>query len=335
MATRRAAEEEEREGETVDGAASAPLVGRTGRARDGNALALNVAPEADLKPWLSWFAATDADMPAGGILEGGILSDHAAIRVLHGGTWSAQTADGPRVFAPGERGMTLYFGPQSKVMPITVDGPFKVISIYLGLGGAQALSAPAQSEMIDRVLDYDQLTGRGHFASLFDFTANPQAWYNTYAREFRRYLAAVEPARPDRIALAFEACTLAQPDFTLHGFAEANDVSTRTVERVVRKAYGLTPKQVIRRARALDLAAALLGVAQNEEEAEMKLRYYDQSHQIREIRHFFDRTPRQLREEANPLLLLNLEIRQSRRIEALHRLDPDQPAPWRDPLAEL
>ena len=34
-------------------------------------------------------------------------------------------------------------------------------------------------------------------------------------------------------------------------------------------------------------------------------------------------------------LLLNLEIRQSRRIEALQRLDPDEPAPWRDPLAEL
>ena len=42
MATRRAAEEEERGGVKVDGAASAPLVGRTGRARDGNALALNV-----------------------------------------------------------------------------------------------------------------------------------------------------------------------------------------------------------------------------------------------------------------------------------------------------
>ena len=323
MATRRVLEDDDGKDSPI------PLVGRTGRARDGNALALNVAPDADLRPWLSWFAATDADMPDRGVLEGGILSDHAAIRVLHGGTWTAETADGPRVFEPGERGMTLYFGPQRTVMPITVDGPFKVISIYLGVGGAQALGAPAQSEMIDRVVDYDQLSGRGHFASLFDFSARPQAWYNTFAREFRRYLAAVTPARPDSIALTFEACTLADPDFTLQGFADANDVSIRTVERVIRKAYGLTPKQVMRRARALDLAAALLGVAQSEEEAEMRLRYFDQSHQIREIRHFFDRTPRQLREETNPLLLLNLEIRQSRRIA------PDQPAPWRDPLGEV
>ena len=315
--------------------ANAPLVGRTGRARDGNALAYNVAPDHDLRPWVSWFAATHADMPDGGLLEGGILGDHAAIRVLYGGTWTALTADGPRVFAPGERGMALYFGPQYKIMPTSVDGSFKVISIYLGVGGAQALGAPAQSEMVDRVLDFDELMGRGHFASLFDFTGPPQAWYDTFARDFGRYFAEVTPPRPDRIALEFETCTLADPDFTLQEFAETNDVSIRTVERVVRKAYGLTPKQVTRRARALDLAAALLGVAMSEEEAEMKLRYFDQSHQIREIRHFFDRTPRQLREENNPLLMLNLEIRQSRRMEALKRLSPHQPAPWRDPHGEI
>lgn len=328
MATRRVLGEQDVKKE------GARLVGRTGRARDGNALALNVLPDSDLTPFVTWFAATHAEKPDGSVLEGGILSDHASIRVLHGGTWTAETADGPRVFAPGESGKAIYFGPQKTIMPITVDGSFKVVSIYLGVGGAQALGAPAQSEMIDRVLDYDRMAGRGAFASLFDFSATPQAWYNSFAREFRRYLDAHTPPRPDRIALAFEACTLKDPEFTLQDFAEANDVSIRTVERVVRKAYGLTPKQVMRRARALDLAAALLGVAISEEEAEMKLRYFDQSHQIREIRHFFDRTPRQLREESNPLLLLNLEIRQSRRIEALQRLGPNQCAPWRDPSCD-
>ena len=312
-----------------------PLIGRTGRAHDGNALAYNVAPARDLRPWVGWFAATHAEKPDNEVLEGGILGDHAAIRVCHGGTWTALTADGPRVFAPGEKGMALYFGPQSKVMRTSVDGSFKVISIYLGVGGAQALGAPAQSEIVDRVMDFDELMGRGHFASLFDFAAPPQVWYDTFARDFGRYFQEVTPPRPDRIALEFETCTLADPDFTLQDFAEANDVSIRTVERVVRKAYGLTPKQVMRRARALDLAAALMGVAMSEEEAEMKLRYFDQSHQIREIRHFFDRTPRQLREESNPLLMLNLEIRQSRRMEALKHLSPDKPAPWRDPRMEI
>ena len=329
MATRRTKENSDSPAEKV------PLVGRTGRARDGNALAYNVPPEADLRPWVGWFAATHADKPDGEVLEGGILGDHAAIRVCHGGTWTALTADGPRVFAPGEKGMALYFGPQSKIMRTSVDGSFKVITIYLGVGGAQALGAPAQSEIVDRVMDFDELMGRGHFASLFDFAAPPQAWYDTFARDFGRYFQEVTPPRPDRIALEFEICTLADPDFTLQDFADANEVSIRTVERVVRKAYGLTPKQVMRRARALDLAAALMGVAMSEEEAEMKLRYFDQSHQIREIRHFFDRTPRQLREESNPLLKLNLEIRQSRRMEALKRLSPDKPAPWRDPRMEI
>ena len=49
-----------------------------------------------------------------------------------------------------------------------------------------------------------------------------------------------------------------------------------------------------RRARALDMAAVLLGVALEEEEQELRLRYFDQSHLIREMRHYFDMTPGQL-----------------------------------------
>lgn len=91
---------------------------------------------------------------------------------------------------------------------------------------------------------------------------------------------------------------------------------------------------MLRRARALDIAAVLLGVAMKEEEAEMRLRCFDQSHLIREMRQFFAMTPTQLRTGAHSLLRITMEIRQSRRLDALALLGRDQPRPWRDPKAE-
>jgi AraC-like DNA-binding protein len=71
-----------------------------------------------------------------------------------------------------------------------------------------------------------------------------------------------------------------------------------------------------------------------EEEQELRLRYFDQSHLIREMRHYFEMTPGQLKNSPSPLLRITMEIRQSRRVEALARIGADQPRPWRDPGAE-
>jgi AraC-like DNA-binding protein len=105
----------------------------------------------------------------------------------------------------------------------------------------------------------------------------------------------------------------------------------------VARDFGISPKAVQRRARALDMAAALLGVARSEEEAQLRLRYFDQSHLIREIRHFFGMRPTDLSNGAHPLLRLNIESRQMRRLRALEELDERTSAgaiPWRDPTRE-
>ena len=291
-------------------------------------------PEEDLQPWFSWFAATDAELPEGASLECKMLGDHACIRILMGGTWTAETRDGAMTLDPGAEGKTYYFGPQSKAMPIAVTGSFKVVTIHLGAGAASALGGPSQQDMVDRIVEHRSLVGHGELATRFDPDAGPEQWYRAFAAELRTFMQRNGTPRPDPVTLAFEDQSLTNPAMVLHDFAETMDISVRTLERLIRKDYGLTPKQVMRRARALDLASALLGVAMDDDEAEMRLRYYDQSHQIREMKHFFGMTPKQLRDGGHPLLRLNLEIRQTRRISALGRLPDDAPMPWRDPGAE-
>lgn len=313
---------------------SANVVSRTGRTRDGQPLALNRAPSPDLAPWFTWFNASDAELPADLAISDGILNDHACLRVVFGGEWTVETIDGTIRFAAGERGRTLYFGPQSRMMRLNVRGAFKVITAQMAAGGATMLGTPSQLEMMDRAVDYDELVGHGCFSSRFDPRDRPSVWISIFEAELRRFIARYGTRPPDPLVRDFEQFTLIDPSAPLTAFSERQGISSRTLERIVRRDYGLAPKQVMRRARALDLAAALLGVAMEEEEADLRLRFFDQSHQIRDIRHFFASTPRQLQEEPHPLLRLNLEVRQARRVETLQLVPRNAGGPWRDPAAE-
>src|SRR3546814_11208346 len=98
----------------------------------------------------------------------------------------------------------------------------------------------------------------------------------------------------------------------------------------------MPPKQVLRRARALDMASHLRGVADLDEGEEMALRYYDESHLIHEFTALFGMSPRQFVKRPQPILTLALESRQARRLEALNRLAPGQTRPWAEarPTAE-
>ncbi|WP_324829062.1 helix-turn-helix domain-containing protein [Qipengyuania zhejiangensis] len=287
-----------------------------------------------MQPWFTWFSASHTTIPDGVQIADGMFNDHSCLRVLFGGFWTAMTADGPMEFDPGEQGMTLYFGPHSKVMPITVRGEFKVITVHLAPGAGSVMGGPRQVDMIDRIVDQDENAGRGQFSSRFDPDAGPQEWLAVFERELAKFLEVNRTSRPDDLTLAFEQCTLVDPSFSLARFAEEQGVASRTVERTIQRDYGLSPKQVQRRARALDLVAALLGVAMEEEEAALRLRYFDQSHQNREIRHFFDTTPGKLAAGAHPLLRLSLETRQARRLAAIDAKPLGALPPWRDPGAE-
>lgn len=291
------------------------------------------APADDLKPWLAWIGVTETEMPPGHSIRCGIFSDQPSLRLLFGGRWTAEDRDGRKHFNPGTKGMTLYCGSQSKVMSVTVDGSFRIISLYLSIGSS-VLGGPTQGELLDRIIDYDELVGHGHLTSRVPTERDPAQCADTIEEEFRVFIGKFGARKPDRLSSAFEEACLIEPDFSLAQFAASNGVSARTLERTVKRDFGITPGLVQRRARALDIAASLLGVALPEEEATMGLRYYDQAHQIREIRRFFGMRPGDLARGPCPLLRITLESRQKRRLEALRQLGSLDRLPWRDPAAE-
>lgn len=91
--------------------------------------------------------------------------------------------------------------------------------------------------------------------------------------------------------------------------------SPRQLQRLVDQYYGLPPKQLARKYRALRAAGLLSNPATTDEDAAAILNhFYDQSHLIREIRLFAGRTPARLTDSGNPLLSALLESRNFREI---------------------
>lgn len=310
------------------------IVPLTGATRDGNPLGFGRAPPEALRPWFQRMSVSEVRLPEGRSIACCMLNEHPVIRVLFGARWTAHTADGVFDYNFETDGQTLFFGPHSRRMPLVVHGSFQVITLNFAPGAATVMRAPSAETTLDRIVDYDTMVGHGRLSDHFAPGAGPNAWLETLEDSISTFIRKFETPPPDPLTAAFELACLTDPTFGIAEFAEMHGTSTRTVERCVKRDFGLTPKQVQRRARALDMAALLLGVSREEEEADIRLSYFDQSHLSREMHYFFGMTPGELRAKPHPLLRITTEIRQSRRVDLLALFGDHRPKPWRDPAAE-
>jgi AraC-like DNA-binding protein len=301
-----------------------------GRTSQGEPLSNNRAPAPELAPWIARVYATQVEMEPEQVIDCGLLSDTAVLRVLFKGEWWAETADGTFDFKPS----ALFFGPQSKRMPARVKGSFATVTVSLKPGAVTALNGPDARETIDRVIPIDGLYPEPWCRSdvligWFDPSGPPERWLRVAEKLFEQLIQYTGADEPDPIIAAFDKAAFVDPNLSIADFAEEHDISVRQLERLIKSAFGLTPKFVLRRARALDMAAYLRGVADDTEAAEMALRYYDQSHLNREFVKFFGTTPAQFAKTPQPFMTLSVEARQARRLEVLGRNHPGMLPPWR------
>ncbi len=314
-----------------DGAAAraaSGLVPVSRSTRDGQPLSLNHAPAADIARWIARIGAIEVDASADSVVRGTMFNDTANVRLLLRGQWSADSADGlHRYNQHGER-QVLFFGPHSRAMPVSVKGPFRVIGVTFRPGAEHVLNGPMPATTMNRIIDYDAFVGHGRLGDRLDPGASDEAWALEFEAIVREMIARRALSEPDPVTRAFEAHAFAAPQTPVAEFARSYGIEQKRLERIVRRDFGLTPKQVLRRARALDIASQLLGVAAPDEAEQLALRYFDQSHLIREVSHFFGMTPQQLAGGSHPLLRITLEGRQARRLEELRRLHPGEAKPW-------
>ena len=293
--------------------------------RDGQPISYSRAPAADLAPWIGRLYVTIVDAPADYRLACGILNDTAMLRIQLRGSWTAETADGPQQLGRA----ALFFGPNTRRMPITVTGSFTSAGVALRPGACHALGVPSLDALCDRLAPLETIgLSSSRWMGLFADGASPEDWCLAMEADLRRLIAEQCAAEPDPVTSWVEAAAFTNPETTIAALARQCGSEQRRLERIVRRDFGIPPKQVLRRARALDMASHLRGVADLEEAEDLALRYYDQSHLIREFTALFGMSPRQFVEAPQPLMTLALETRQVRRLETIARIAPGGIKPW-------
>lgn len=300
-------------------------VSQSGTSREGMPLSINRAPPEDLQPWVARLVAAKIDASPDSVIRCGMCNDLSYQRIVLKGDWTATHRGGTDYF----RDEPLLFGPHSRYMPLSCSGSVIAIGVGLRPGALHKLTTHGAIDMVDRIVRGDPLGLIEHeLTDEYSSDNSPDQWIAHLEEALRKRIKQLDPEPPDPIASEFELAGFANPNLSLTEFSEEHNMSLRKLERLVKRDFGLPPKQVLRRARALDIAAQLCGVADEAEADELMLRYFDQSHLIREFVAFFGTTPAAFRSAPRPLMTINLETRQARRLEALNRLQPGDERPW-------
>ena len=258
-------------------------------------------PDESLRRHLSVFYDFRADVP---IFEDVERADLAQVRFQLSGTDATYSfADGTVQNAPSIH----IVGPTTGPTHVRVVGPVHTFGAGLLPAGWSSLLSFEASLLVNRVVDATELFGKGLYKTFEEMRATTSLEQrvmigSAIARQLieRGHSAAFDFARivDDWLAESHSP--------NVNCLVTATGLSRRQVERNCKAIYGSPPKLLARKYRALKAAISL---AKHEAGAEELIDhgFYDQSHFIREIKHFTGVTPKSISEGLPTLATLTLK----------------------------
>lgn len=244
-------------------------------------------PDPDLAEMVSSFYFVRVDMP---LFDESERADRPQFRIM-------SVPEGEYIFPDGYRfpaGRATIIGPTSGSVRAIGNGPLRMYGFGLMPAGWATLMGSHADKLTDRAIDAADLFGDwiedvvdaiGNAAD----TAERLVIGNNFVREI---LKKNEPA-PVWFTRTVDEWLTASPSPQVPELVEATGMSIRSVERMTKHYYGLSPRMLARKYRAVRAASALAR-GEKLDEADLGDAFYDQSHLIREIKRFAGATPGQL-----------------------------------------
>jgi AraC-like DNA-binding protein len=211
--------------------------------------------------------------------------------------------------------------PTSAATGFEIEGPWQRLAVELSAHGWMALTGLHAGQHIDRVFDATEVLGDSaaslgeRLRALLDEAPDDQAAIVT---EIAGFIAPrLRPLNPRHVVLIAGVLEwlLASFDPKLADLKLATGYSARQLQRLVERYFGTGPKQLARKYRALRVAGLMLSDEIDEARtAELLNLFYDQSHMIREMRHFVGRTPLKFDKGRSPVLSFVNALRDHREL---------------------
>jgi AraC-like DNA-binding protein len=200
-------------------------------------------------------------------------------------------------------------GPTLGATRFRVDGPLQVLGVSVLPLGWMALDLGDAGRIADGLDALDRMIGpetAGLFAKM-RITEDPAVAVDA----LWSFLAARLKPVPDAMQAFVRNCDAwlsGEPSPRVERLAETTGLSSRQTARLTNRIYGAPPKYLARKFRALRCAAEIVLDGQDWIE-KVDGTFYDQSHFIREIKHFIGLTPHQLKTEPTIVARLTLQRR--------------------------
>lgn len=258
------------------------------------------APEGDLRELLSVFYEFRAPIP---VFEDVERADFAQIRFMLSGQGTYHFADGhEQASSP-----VTIVGPTTGNTKVRVEGPIHIFGAGLLPAGWGALMGFEASTLVNRAIDATHLFGPGLFDVIEELRAadSLEAKVAIGSRVTRELAKRIEetPVWFTRVVDEWLESALS-PD--VQDLVDRIGLSRRQVERQCKRLYGVPPKLLSRKYRAIRAATTL---ARGEAEVGELIgeSFYDQSHFIREIKQFTGLTPKRFSEDLPVLAKLTVK----------------------------
>lgn len=186
-------------------------------------------------------------------------------------------------------------GPSTGTMQFTVTAPMRMFGIGIMPAGWAAFTRRSASDFADKAVparDVFSPEVDKNLTVLRDFTAPEDmvAWADKVLRDLKPRVSAEILA----LTRLVDDWLGSAPSPPVAQLTECAPLSSRQLLRQVNRLYGMPPKYLARKYRALRAARAM---AEHDEAELLELEdaFYDQSHMIREIKYFAGVTPTRLR----------------------------------------
>ncbi len=279
-------------------------------------------PSPALAPYISTYYLTEVNLPRGEFIEDWLHPEWANLRFVSGGHWSSALGEGPLQDMPE----AILTGPTSLAAHFLLGGGARAWGVgILPLGWLRLLGTPA-SENVDRTV---ALAGESAGVPLADLPKIAFAGAPNAAEEAKRIdsylldLLARSPPHEDEPRIRAAHTALVDEDIdTVTDLADRLTISSRSLERLSLKAFGFSPKLLLRRQRFLRSLAQFMLDPSLTWIKTLDFHYVDQAHFVRDFHRFMTMSPRRYSSIDHPVLRAAAQGRTAAAgaaVQALHK----------------
>lgn len=217
-------------------------------------------------------------------------------------------------FANGDIASTCpvtVIGPTTGPVVASSDCPLAIFGWGMTPAGWSALMGEEASTYVDRAFDARQIFGdwimqvRDQLVAASEFSEQIEIGCLAAEDIFR-----FKDKAPFEFTSKVDSWLSQAGDPDVDLLAHNTGLSLRQLERMTKRYYGMPPKKLARKYRALRAAQALAH-GDSLDDAGLALAFYDQSHLIREVKQFTGLTPTQLRTGQSELTEMTMKGRRS------------------------